>query len=1594
MPDRFPFPRGFVFRQDEAAALEGIFERAFFHAEYSEEALEALRTLRYLPREEGGGSGPGERARSRDPSSVILCRGADGMGKTRIFQHLRERASDREVSVYELDHYEVEGIPLKPFLHTIRRILRDHDLGSALRDKYRYALSELLPDTFETADVAGESEDAPLRVDHLLPEDKARIFDGITQLLIDVARRRPLLILVHDLHWADLATVELLHYIGRNLHLRRRLDTLARSGGGRRGAGTAERFGYRDVTDRDEATRVGKYVNVARRTPPSSSGRGPEIDGFDTDEWRVLAPRSTVPLAFEAWAGDDGSWINPGGDDRSGDADGTDAPRVPRLLILGNYRSCARTDPHVEEALDDLGGRSFACHFELRPLERDEADHFIQRSIEGVSISGRQLEVTPDAIDALHELTEGFPSFQQELFRGLYLDYPHLASWDAALVRDWVGASPDAADGSATEDPDAADGSPDSGGADETEAAADGAGSGEPEPKPRQAVLARRLRGIDRGKEALLYVLALVRRPATAAFLERVLGRLAAPEGTEPSRCAADLSCLVERGLVERDPDPEGAAGDVYRFRLWDYVEVVSRTIAEDELRRIHDAIARECEERTGVSGEEGYEVYYHLRRGTEPSSAVDFGVAAAERFVRSFSLERARQLYRELVEILEGDEARPQRLDVLERIARISAALREHSATEDACRAVAEDDRGTLTPESRLDLLILETEAVGALDPARALKIIGKGQKLLSEEVSPAGVRLYQAIARARLERQDWKRAINFGLRGLAICQKLDGLFAERAACHRLVAQAFYRKGDYSHALDNYQRGLEAAEKANDRRLMVSILDDLGRVYLERGEYFRSARYLYKALEVRHRDHDIVGLSRSYDQLALCYRRNGDYLKTIENLNRSLHLKERIGDWEALNPTLGNLGDLYFRLGHYVKAIAYFRREVETCRSLRSKDQDETLWLVDAFIRLGRVYFEIGDIRQAESYCKQVLTLASEFKLRSQEADGRLLEGGLFALERDWNAAEKSLRAASEAYGRQGHRRRETAATLDLAEVRFSREQHDEALKLASKAQVVAEEIKALDLQARALTLKGNVHRFLKGGNAEKVREHLGKALELSQNLCDVSVLFRLYYSLAKVHHSERDFTEAANYYGKAESILKRIFDRLPEDMAVRFHDDRRRKVFDEDLTRFRREAHDRSSLVDTRDRPLTPLEVRDRPVGMADYKDILTRVQRTHRAMHQLHFFDQILGECVEITSADRGFLLRVQNREYLPVTFQGFGSQPTRHPEFSAASQLTEEAIRRGRTVVYSGGDKTNLGRFVQVEALAGRVLLVVPLMTEERIFGGVYIDKPSALGGFSHRDQTLLEAYAEHAGCALQNRRQLDVAIREPLTGFYTPSYFIDRLREAFRWFNLHGRPFSLLGYYLPTLESALGEGREGLGEKLAKTIGEVVSYRSAVCWGNPVLHVLLEEVDLSSGADEILDRLRAGLERLLGEEIPAVAVPAERHYQQGSEIYYALRRRLLPEETDQRSLAELRRVLARDVTIKEAKGILEKHIIERTLRRTRGNITHAARELGIHRPQLSNLLKKHELKREVFERGDPSAVPSTDNGSDRAGTDRN
>ncbi len=64
--------------------------------------------------------------------------------------------------------------------------------------------------------------------------------------------------------------------------------------------------------------------------------------------------------------------------------------------------------------------------------------------------------------------------------------------------------------------------------------------------------------------------------------------------------------------------------------------------------------------------------------------------------------------------------------------------------------------------------------------------------------------------------------------------------------------------------------------------------------------------------------------------------------------------------------------------------------------------------------------------------------------------------------------------------------------------------------------------------------------------------------------------------------------------------------------------------------------------------------------------------------------------------------------------------------------------------------------------------------------------------------------------------------------------------------------------------------------------------------------------------------------------------------------------------------------EIDRLVKGNLSLKEAKGSLERRYITAELSKSRGNITRAAESLGVHRPQLSNLIKKYNVRKEDFE----------------------
>ncbi len=146
--------------------------------------------------------------------SLVFVAGEPGIGKTRTTQELARRARERGFAVLEGRCPEAAGAPaFWPWVQ-ILRLAADGLDDEALR-------AALGPGAEDLAHLAPELRRRlpDLSEPHALDSDEARfrLFDSVAEFLRSVSRRRPLLVVLEDLHRSDEPTLLLLRFLSSQL---------------------------------------------------------------------------------------------------------------------------------------------------------------------------------------------------------------------------------------------------------------------------------------------------------------------------------------------------------------------------------------------------------------------------------------------------------------------------------------------------------------------------------------------------------------------------------------------------------------------------------------------------------------------------------------------------------------------------------------------------------------------------------------------------------------------------------------------------------------------------------------------------------------------------------------------------------------------------------------------------------------------------------------------------------------------------------------------------------------------------------------------------------------------------------------------------------------------------------------------------------------------------------------------------------------------------------------------------------------------------------------------------------------------------------
>lgn len=144
---------------------------------------------------------------------ALGIKGEIGVGKTRLIQEIVNYPPFKDIYFLNSNlSATTKSIPYYPFREIMRTLIEDrsNDFLEDVPEAYRIELSKIVPEILPESDSHGN--------DDIFMVDKFRLFDGVKRLLDIQLEKGPLILCFDNINWGDEGSLELLHYIIKELN--------------------------------------------------------------------------------------------------------------------------------------------------------------------------------------------------------------------------------------------------------------------------------------------------------------------------------------------------------------------------------------------------------------------------------------------------------------------------------------------------------------------------------------------------------------------------------------------------------------------------------------------------------------------------------------------------------------------------------------------------------------------------------------------------------------------------------------------------------------------------------------------------------------------------------------------------------------------------------------------------------------------------------------------------------------------------------------------------------------------------------------------------------------------------------------------------------------------------------------------------------------------------------------------------------------------------------------------------------------------------------------------------------------------------------
>lgn len=281
--------------------------------------------------------------------------------------------------------------------------------------------------------------------------------------------------------------------------------------------------------------------------------------------------------------------------------------------------------------------------------------------------------------------------------------------------------------------------------------------------------------------------------------------------------------------------------------------------------------------------------------------------------------------------------------------------------------------------------------------------------------------------------------------------------------------------------AEETMRSALELATRANERELLVQVLDELAAIAADFGRVDEVQRLLHEAtaVEAKLKRRDAMPAARRMHRLAMLRQQRGELQQAVELLAESAAIHEQtLGENHAATAhRLSDLGAVHYALGNHAEAQRCLRKAIRVHEKEHGLESPEAA----ADLQMLTASFEAsGDIEAAASQLERVLGL----KLRVVGMDLNTVAEAQWELAtrymgwRRYSRARELLMEAVATFKRTGGARL-AAGYEALGQLEEDTGHYHEALRELARAAKVWESVKSEHVEDLMRNLKHRIFLF-----------------------------------------------------------------------------------------------------------------------------------------------------------------------------------------------------------------------------------------------------------------------------------------------------------------------------------------------------------------------------------------------------------------------------------------------------------------------------------------------------------------------------------